>query len=181
MLLLAASRSLSMALAGYVFRASCSVCSLSCKFQMHKSNATHLIFTISLCFASGCSRAYAGADVAAPPHRSTAWAKTYLSRSLSCSFSPCLCFCHCVHVYVCASVSYACYNGWLGTPVRFPPAAGPLSVRLLCITLCTIAHSAQLTAHTYTPATLVQKQSSQLAWLRCELSKNWFIACLLSW
>lgn len=130
-------------------RASCSVCSLSCKFQMHKSNATHLIFTISLCFTSGCSRAYAGAGqrLGRRPLK-----LKHISLSLSflliCAeallLSLCLCVCECVCML--ASVSYACYNGWLGTPVRFPPPT--LLVHSQSQSACFVSLYAQLhTAH----------------------------------
>lgn len=78
------------------FSTGAGLCSLSCKFQMHKSNATHLIFTISLCFAA--------ATAAPAPALSQAYAK-------GCCAMPRVCQCVCVSV--CASVSHACYNGWL--------------------------------------------------------------------
>lgn len=69
------------------FSTGAGLCSLSCKFQMHKSNATHLIFTISLCFAA-----------AAPaPAFSQAYAKgccalTRVCECLSASVCECVCF-----------------------------------------------------------------------------------------
>lgn len=97
-------------------------CSLSCKFQMHKRKATHLIFTISQCFTSVRLLVLFPLEHMLPDSP---------ARAPVC-------------VSVCEHFRFRC-NVTMAAELQqqqqqltsLPP---PLSTRPLCITLCAIAH-----------------------------------------